>query len=153
RRFFDINELAALNQDDVEVFVATHELVLRLLSEGKVAGLRVDHPDGLYNPKQYLQRLQQYFVCEQARKMGAAEPWYSDDRWQQLQGPLLEQIGKTGRDTCTSPRMLPLYVVVEKILEKDEPLRADWPVYGTSGYEFLNALNGLFVDGTQATAF
>ena len=62
RRFFDINELAALSMEKLEVFTAAHELVLRLLSQGKIDGLRIDHPDGLYDPKQYLQRLQQYYV-------------------------------------------------------------------------------------------
>ncbi len=62
RRFFDVNELAALNMEKPEVFAATHELILRLLVEGKADGLRIDHPDGLYEPKQYLRRLQQYYV-------------------------------------------------------------------------------------------
>jgi (1->4)-alpha-D-glucan 1-alpha-D-glucosylmutase len=59
RRFFDINDLAALCQDNRDVFDQTHEFVLELLREGKIDGLRVDHPDGLYNPRQYFERLQQ----------------------------------------------------------------------------------------------
>src|SRR5207253_2544026 len=58
RRFFDINELAALNMEHEDVFRATHEFVFQLLTRGDVTGLRIDHPDGLYDPKQYLQRLQ-----------------------------------------------------------------------------------------------
>jgi (1->4)-alpha-D-glucan 1-alpha-D-glucosylmutase len=58
RRFFDINDLAALCQDNHDVFDQTHEFVLELLREGKIDGLRIDHPDGLYNPRQYFERLQ-----------------------------------------------------------------------------------------------
>src|SRR6202040_3324530 len=67
RRFFDINELAALSMEKPEVFAATHVLILRLLREGKVTGLRIDHPDGLYDPRQYLTRLQEHYVLDQAR--------------------------------------------------------------------------------------
>ncbi|MDQ3309762.1 MAG: malto-oligosyltrehalose synthase, partial [Gemmatimonadota bacterium] len=57
RRFFDINDLAGLRMERGEVFDATHELVLRWLAEGKVTGLRIDHPDGLFDPRGYLRRL------------------------------------------------------------------------------------------------
>lgn len=57
RRFFDIDELAAVRQEDPEVFQATHSLLLGLVREGLVDGLRVDHPDGLADPAGYLQRL------------------------------------------------------------------------------------------------
>jgi (1->4)-alpha-D-glucan 1-alpha-D-glucosylmutase len=57
RRFFDVDHLAALRQEDPEVFAATHELALRLVREGVVDGLRIDHPDGLADPAGYLQRL------------------------------------------------------------------------------------------------
>src|SRR3954466_5979260 len=59
RRFFDVNDLAGLRQENETVFLQTHEFVLQLLREGKIDGLRVDHPDGLYDPKQYFERLQQ----------------------------------------------------------------------------------------------
>jgi (1->4)-alpha-D-glucan 1-alpha-D-glucosylmutase len=58
RRFFDINELAALRMEDETVFEATHRLVFRLVGEGKIEGLRIDHPDGLYDPGGYFRRLQ-----------------------------------------------------------------------------------------------
>lgn len=58
RRFFDINDLAALCQENEVVFHQTHDFVLQLLRESKIDGLRIDHPDGLYNPRQYFQRLQ-----------------------------------------------------------------------------------------------
>ena len=66
RRFFDIDELAGVRQEDPEVFAATHELVLRLVRDGLVDGLRVDHPDGLADPAGYLRRL---------REGGAEQVW------------------------------------------------------------------------------
>jgi (1->4)-alpha-D-glucan 1-alpha-D-glucosylmutase len=57
RRFFDIDHLAAVRQEDPEVFAETHKLALRLVREGLVDGLRIDHPDGLANPAGYLRRL------------------------------------------------------------------------------------------------
>jgi (1->4)-alpha-D-glucan 1-alpha-D-glucosylmutase len=116
RRFFDINDLAALRQERDDVFEETHALTLQLCAQGKVAGLRIDHPDGLYDPLQYFQRLQR--------------------RHEQLAGS-----------------SKPLYVVVEKILAPDEPLPPEWPVHGTSGYDFLNHVNGLFVDSSNADTF
>ncbi|MBS1227244.1 MAG: bifunctional 4-alpha-glucanotransferase/malto-oligosyltrehalose synthase [Proteobacteria bacterium] len=59
RRFFDINDLAALRMEDLAVFEATHRFVLDLLAKNPLDGLRIDHPDGLYNPGEYLVRLQQ----------------------------------------------------------------------------------------------
>ena len=59
RRFFDINELAALRQENEAVFEATHRLAVALVREGSVDALRIDHPDGLYDPKEYFQRLQE----------------------------------------------------------------------------------------------
>ncbi len=58
RRFFDINTLAAIRMEDPRVFDDTHQLVFRLIAEGKIAGLRIDHPDGLYAPSAYFRRLQ-----------------------------------------------------------------------------------------------
>jgi (1->4)-alpha-D-glucan 1-alpha-D-glucosylmutase len=57
RRFFDIDHLAGVRQEDPEVFAATHELALRLVRDGTVDGLRIDHPDGLADPAGYLERL------------------------------------------------------------------------------------------------
>ena len=57
RRFFDIDHLAAVRQEDEHVFEETHKLALRLAREGTVDGLRVDHPDGLADPAGYLRRL------------------------------------------------------------------------------------------------
>jgi (1->4)-alpha-D-glucan 1-alpha-D-glucosylmutase len=111
RRFFDINDLAALRMENEAVFNATHEFVLELVAQGKVGGLRIDHPDGLYDPAKYF--------C-------------------QLRDKLAErQSGST-------------YIIAEKILTGKERLRKDWPVEGTTGYEFTNLVNGLFVDPAGA---
>jgi (1->4)-alpha-D-glucan 1-alpha-D-glucosylmutase len=113
RRFFDISELVSLRMELPEVFDATHELILRLVREGKVTGLRIDHPDGLWNPRQYLERIQ----------------------------------------AAVQSSAAPAYVVVEKILTGEESLPADWAVAGTTGYDFLNEVNGLFVDEENRKAF
>ena len=68
RRFFDINELAAICMENADVFEQTHRLILRLVNQGQVQGLRIDHPDGLYDPPEYLRRLQKarfLQVCRQ----------------------------------------------------------------------------------------
>jgi (1->4)-alpha-D-glucan 1-alpha-D-glucosylmutase len=114
RRFFDINELAAVRMEDPNVFQDTHRLLLRLVREGKIQGLRIDHPDGLRDPARYFWRLQESCLAALGARNGV---------------PPAERF----------------YVVVEKILEANERLRSDWPVHGTTGYDFLNMLNGLFV--------
>jgi (1->4)-alpha-D-glucan 1-alpha-D-glucosylmutase len=119
RRFFDINDLVAVRVEDQRVFNDTHELVLELVEQGLVTGLRIDHPDGLYDPAAYFQRLQD----EAAKRLD--EPIRSD--WQ------------LGSDA------LPLYVLIEKILAPFERLPQEWMVHGTTGYEFVNSVNGIFV--------
>ncbi|MCF8128096.1 MAG: malto-oligosyltrehalose synthase [Deltaproteobacteria bacterium] len=61
RRFFDINELICLRQEDPDVFHYTHGLLRRLVREKKIDGLRIDHVDGLRFPEQYLKRLRKTF--------------------------------------------------------------------------------------------
>jgi (1->4)-alpha-D-glucan 1-alpha-D-glucosylmutase len=106
RRFFDVDTLAAVRVETQEVFDATHELLLALLHEGKLNGFRIDHPDGLADPRGYLRRL--------AERTGGA------------------------------------WVVVEKILEGTEELPHDWPCAGTTGYDALLRVGGLFVDPAGA---
>jgi (1->4)-alpha-D-glucan 1-alpha-D-glucosylmutase len=151
RRFFDINELAALSMEKPEVFAATHELILRLLREGKVNGLRIDHPDGLYDPRQYLERLQQHYLLDCAQDVFESDPEFRGLEWKDLEGELLEKWATRGASRGDDSRsesstFRPLYVVVEKILGPGEPLPEDWPIHGTSGYHFLNVINGLFLD-------
>ncbi|MHB1423502.1 MAG: malto-oligosyltrehalose synthase [Gemmataceae bacterium] len=147
RRFFDINELAALRMERSEVFTATHELIFQLLRERKLNGLRIDHPDGLFDPRQYLRRLQRHYLLELARQVYQSRPEYQVVEWSELEGPLLARINSGALPDRS------LYVVVEKILGVKEALPADWPVHGTTGYDFLNVLGGLFVDPAGASAF
>jgi (1->4)-alpha-D-glucan 1-alpha-D-glucosylmutase len=153
RRFFDLNDLAALSMEKPEVFAAAHELTFRLLREGKLDGLRIDHPDGLYDPRTYLRRLQRRYALDRARSLFEADPACQGLDWEQVEGPLGERIEASAGEGPSSPFWRPLYVVVEKILGPREALPADWPTYGTSGYDFLNAVNGLFVDGSRGRAF
>jgi len=106
RRFFDVTSLIAVRVEDPGVFAATHRVLLRLVAEGLIDGLRVDHPDGLADPRGYLDRL--------ARETGNA------------------------------------WVVTEKILSGDEKLPADWACAGTTGYDTVGAVGGLFVDPVGA---
>jgi len=153
RRFFDINELAALSVEREECFLAAHALIFRLLREGKLHGVRIDHPDGLYDPRQYLERLQRHYVLERVRGKLAAqrEAVGEEPNWAELSEPLSRELDDR-RDRGDGWLRQPLYVVVEKILGTGELLPADWPTHGTSGYDFLNALNGVFVDAGNAVA-
>jgi (1->4)-alpha-D-glucan 1-alpha-D-glucosylmutase len=140
RRFFDINDLAALSTEREEVFAATHARLLGWLADGTADGLRIDHPDGLFDPKGYLDRLQEYYLLALAKHLHAARPEdYDGLAWADAEGPLRERFAAAAEDR-------PLYVVVEKILGHGERLPDNWAADGTTGYEFLNAVNGLFVD-------
>jgi (1->4)-alpha-D-glucan 1-alpha-D-glucosylmutase len=106
RRFFDVDTLAAVRVELPEVFDATHAVLLDLVGRGVLTGLRIDHPDGLADPRGYLRRL----------------------------------AAATGG----------IWVVVEKILEADEELPLDWPCAGTTGYDAVARVCGLFVDPAGA---
>jgi (1->4)-alpha-D-glucan 1-alpha-D-glucosylmutase len=110
RRFFDVNSLAGLRVEDPEVFEATHQLLRQLIADGCVQGVRIDHPDGLFDPAQYFQMLQ-----ELARNAHGE-----------------------------------MYVVAEKILSSRETLPEQWPVAGTTGYNYLNDLNGIFINTAES---
>ena len=118
RRFFDIGDLIGIRVEDIRVFEATHSLALHLVANRQVTGLRIDHIDGLYDPLEYLLRLQQSVKSH------------------------LKEAGKG----------LDFYVVVEKILSGDEAIPEEWPTFGTTGYDFANRLNALFVDSRGAEA-
>ncbi len=100
RRFFTVNDLISLRVEDYEVFKYSHETIFNLKEKGILTGFRIDHIDGLFDPEQYLKRLNHH-----------------------------------------APET---YVVIEKILEYSENLKEDWPVCGTTGYDFLNFSNNLF---------
>jgi (1->4)-alpha-D-glucan 1-alpha-D-glucosylmutase len=146
RRFFDINELAALSMEKPEVFASTHEFILRLICEGQVNGLRIDHPDGLFDPRQYLRRLQTQYSLHLASQLAKAELQPLPADWESIKCQLEEALSD-------AIKRRPLYVVVEKILGKDEPIPGDWPTEGTTGYDFLKALNELFVDQRNTIFF
>ena len=105
RRFFDVNTLVGLRMESPQVFSDTHAVILNWLREGVLDGIRVDHPDGLLDPREYFERLRKE----------------SPDVW----------------------------ILGEKILEPGEKLRREWPINGTTGYDYLNEVNGLFVDRAQ----
>jgi (1->4)-alpha-D-glucan 1-alpha-D-glucosylmutase len=111
RRFFDVDSLAGLRVERDEVFTATHRLTVRLLREGVLDGLRVDHPDGLTDPQGYLERLE----------VSAPGAW----------------------------------IVVEKILQRGEQLPDAWQCDGTTGYDTLDVVSGVFIDpvGWASLAF
>jgi (1->4)-alpha-D-glucan 1-alpha-D-glucosylmutase len=153
RRFFDINGLAAIRMEEPQVFEAAHRLIFRLIREGCVSGLRIDHPDGLHAPAQYLRKLQRHAVLETARRLqGVPEPTPGAGEAVREAAPLA-QVDRRLREDSASDWSRPFYVVVEKVLMPGESLPATWPVHGTTGYDFLNALNGLFVDPGGARAF
>jgi (1->4)-alpha-D-glucan 1-alpha-D-glucosylmutase len=113
RRFFSINDLIGIRIEDPKVFEAfKHGLIFKLVDEGKISGLRVDHIDGLYDPLEYLQRLQACFASGDTAVPGPSQ----------------------------------FYITVEKILAPGEKLPPEWPVAGTTGYDFLNLVNGVFVE-------
>ena len=103
RRFFNINDLAGIRMELPDLFEHAHKLVGQWLTDGTLDGLRIDHIDGLFDPKQYLERLRRI----------------------------------TAR---------PFYLVVEKILAQHESLREDWPVEGTTGYEYASQATALLVN-------
>ncbi len=119
RRFFDINGLAGLRMEDPELFEESHRLILALIAGGQLDGLRLDHVDGLLDPGEYCRRLQNRIAPLVANRPVAP--------------------GAPRLDT-------PFYVVVEKILAPHERLREDWPVSGTTGYDFMAQVGGLFAD-------
>ncbi|HEY1016974.1 MAG TPA: malto-oligosyltrehalose synthase [Herpetosiphonaceae bacterium] len=157
RRFFDINDLAAIRVELPEVFEATHELIFELLREAPVSGLRIDHPDGLWNPPVYFRQLQERYLAQRvADELGRTpeEVRPAIGAWLDRLAATLRAAGKhqfLAGDEGADP--WPLWVVAEKILSETEPLPFDWAVAGTTGYDFLTAANGLFVDPQHRKAF
>src|SRR5438270_1180218 len=143
RRFFDITSLAAIRVEDPVVFEEAHRLPLQLLAEGKVTGLRVDHPDGLAYPSRYFRLLQEAHILRRAQAIAERR----GEKWNELEPAVREQMARDLRKRGPgSPFFKPMFVVVEKILGGTERLPESWAVRGTTGYDFLNQVNGLFVD-------
>ncbi len=141
RRFFDVNALASIRMEDPRVFDEAHHLVLRLVREGKVTGLRIDHPDGLYDPTAYFRRLQASALLGWTLARAEARGQTVDATGAAWLGDHLQlEIADGARPAR------PLYVVAEKILSSNERMPESWSIDGTTGYEFLAATSGLFVD-------
>ncbi len=123
RRFFDINDLAAIRVESPEVFAVVHRIPFELIQKSLVSGIRIDHPDGLFDPLRYFEDIQ-------------------------AQAPLPGHASTSGNGVRRR-----LYLAAEKILVGDEELRPGWAIEGTTGYGFLNLLNGVFVDASKARFF
>ena len=150
RRFFAINTLAAIRQEEPAVFEATHGLLLSLLVEGAVDGVRIDHPDGLWDPAGYFRQLQHAFVREMVRAEMAPG---SEEAWAELRDEVDAAIARALDAIASTDRRWPLYVVGEKILEHGEDLPPTWAIAGTVGYEFAQAATGLLVDAEARQLF
>ena len=134
-----MNDLAALSTERDDVFRAVHRTWLGWVAAGQADGLRIDHPDGLFDPREYLAKLQQHARLAVARAAFAADPAkFPGVEFPRDEPALLEMLAGDGGE--------PLYVAVEKILADGEPLPADWQCAGTTGYEVANVVNGLFID-------
>ena len=110
RRFFDVTDLVGIRVENPEVFEMRNKRILDLINQGRVTGVRIDHIDGLFDPVNYLTKLQ-------------------------------HRLGDPSTEVVES-----FYVVVEKILEHGEPLPPSFRCAGTTGYDFLDTANVLFVD-------
>lgn len=122
RRFFTINDLVGQRIQDPLVFEATHALTFRMIEQGALDGLRIDHIDGLRDPLGYLRQLTERVAAATAQSVPSPE----------------------AQASTSAPTALPIFV--EKILARDEHLPSSWPVAGTTGYDFVNALNAFFID-------
>jgi (1->4)-alpha-D-glucan 1-alpha-D-glucosylmutase len=145
RRFFDVNDLVGLRMENPEVFAATHGLIRELLAADDITGVRIDHCDGMFDPRTYLVRLQELYVaaiCFGGKSTEAQQP----------SGIEQEVEAAAAHEHWTSTG-LPLYSVVEKILEPNERLPEDWPVQGTSGYDFVHFANQLFIQPKNEKRF
>jgi (1->4)-alpha-D-glucan 1-alpha-D-glucosylmutase len=145
RRFFDINDLVGLRMENPAVFAATHCLIRSLIASHKVTGLRIDHCDGMFNPRQYLIRLQLLYLASQC----AGEAPRQETAANGIERSILDPV--RGYDWSQSQG--PLYTVVEKILEPREYLPPEWPVRGTSGYDFVYLANGIFIQSANEKRF
>ena len=126
RRFFNINDLAGLRMELPELFDKTHQLMFQLIGNGELHGLRIDHIDGLFDPRGYCESLQQYAGQQRTRQQHTAY-----------------------QEASTAEQ--PLYVLVEKILAHYE-LLPDGAVAGTTGYDFVSQVLGIFVDAAGEAA-
>ncbi len=152
RRFFDINSLAAIRVEERDVFKETHRLIFELIEQEKVTGLRVDHPDGLYDPSEYFDRLQQR--CFQIAMKSHVEKVRENVDLPYGETYIESAISQRYEEALRLQRHFkPFYIVAEKILGKGEIMPVEWPLFSTTGYVFLNSVTGIFIDGQNAKAF
>lgn len=151
RRFFAINTLAAIRQEEPSVFAATHRLLLDLIARGAVDGVRIDHPDGLWDPAGYFMDLQSAALHTIVRhRLDLVE---DDAEWHEVLPEVDAVIAAELASIGEGDRNWPLYVVGEKILEHGEDLPREWAIAGTVGYEFAQATTGIFVDSDARQLF
>lgn len=132
RRFFDINDLAGVRVEDPRAFTDMHAWVFKLIKERVVQGLRIDHPDGLFDPAGYFLNLQQEAYLRLHPEVESFLP---------------------GHKMFQRQEEFPIYLLGEKILAPFERMEADWVIHGTTGYDFLNAANGVLIDEKNARIF
>lgn len=142
RRFFDVNDLAGLRVENLTVFENTHRLLFELIGEGKIDGLRVDHPDGLRDPEQYFRRLQ----GRVAALKGASHDVGTSGNPRAVSTSGLNATDLPDFGLAGPNRKLPIYLVAEKITASFEHMPPTWPVHGETGYHFANVVNRLLVD-------
>ena len=145
RRFFDVNDLVGLRMENPAVFAETHCLIRLLLATHQVTGLRIDHADGMFNPRQYLIRLQLLYIASQCCGPVITGPTAPNG----VELEIREQL----RHYDWAHSRGPLYCVVEKILEPREALPRQWPVSGTSGYDFVYFANQIFIQPDNEQRF
>jgi (1->4)-alpha-D-glucan 1-alpha-D-glucosylmutase len=146
RRFFEINDLAGVRMEDPAVFAATHALILRLVHDGQLSGLRLDHLDGLFDPAGYLVNLQEAVFLAEAADLLPGESVEDAD----VRRALRDWRDGEHQANPGGAADRPLYLVAEKILSGNETVPDWWPLHGTSGYDYMNDLNRLFVDAQNA---
>lgn len=150
RRFFAINSLAAIRQEDALVFEAAHELLMELLVSGTVDGVRYDHTDGLWDPERYFHDVQAAFLRAAVRERVQPE---ADDAWEELLPSVNQAIRDALQSISEGDRSWPVWTVAEKILEHGEPLPRSWKISGTVGYEFMQAATGVLVHAQSRALF
>ncbi len=149
RRFFDTNDLAAIRMEVTEVFHQAHRLVLSWVQRGLVTGLRIDHPDGLWDPQRYFEQLQREVFLLRCQTRHAGPRDLHDPEvlaaFEPLRPRLAQLHAKIAEDPST-PVARPLWLVAEKILTRGEVMPEQWPIHGTVGYEFAAGLLQLLTD-------
>jgi len=150
RRFFDINELVALRMDIPAVFERSHSLLLSLVRNNLIDGIRIDHIDGLMDPAGYLWRLQGACFLEEGLRIALQGSNLKEQETEEMSNLLLGRFQQMREENPENASDAFHYLLVEKILGDKEYLRETWPADGTTGYEFAVAANGVLVERRSA---